>query len=184
MAVTLAPEFIVTVQLAPDVLAQPDQLVKVEFELGTAVSVVEAPHVPDVIPETLPEPVPAVLTVTAHWSRVKVAVTLVPEFTVTVQTAPEMLVQPDQLVKVEFELGTAVSVVEVPHGTDVVPVTVPDPVPAVLTVAVQFFFAKVASTFLAAPIVTVQVTVVAVEQSVAVVPVPPLPPVTVQLLSL
>ncbi len=66
---TLFAALIVTVQVAPDVLVQPDQLVKVEFASGAAVRVTLVPTlneaeqvVPQLIPAgeevTVPIPVP------------------------------------------------------------------------------------------------------------------------------
>src|SRR5207249_2757507 len=102
---------------------------------------------------TVPLPVPAGVTVRVKLCRVKVAVTVVAAERVTVQApVPEQL-PPLQPVKVEPAAGVAVSVTAVPLAKlavhvapQVMPagalVTVPLPVPALLTVSAKVGRAK------------------------------------------
>src|SRR5438046_3403099 len=99
-----------------------------------------------------------------------VAVTVVAALTVTVQVPVPEQPPPLQPLKMEPAAGAAVSVTEVPVANaaeQVAPqetpagalVTVPLPAPALLTVSVKDWMAKVAVTEVAALIVTVQVPV-------------------------
>ena len=129
-----------------------------------------------------PEPVPAPPTVNVNDWSAKVAVTEVAALTVTVQLpVPEHA--PLQPVKVEPAAGVAVSVTEAPDpklAAHVLPhampagllATVPVPPPALATVNVNDWSAKVAVTEVAALTVTVQAPVP--EQP------PPLQPVNVE----
>src|SRR5207244_4111949 len=167
----------------------PLQPLKVEPAAGVAVSVTAVPlaklavHVaPQVIPTgelvTVPLPVPALLTVSAKLGRPKVAVTVVAAETVTVQAPVPEQPPPLQPVKVEPAAALAVSVTPVPLGKlaeqvapQLIPagelVTVPLPVPALLTVSAKLGRLKVAET-------------VTVQAPVPVQP-PPLQPVKVEL---
>src|SRR2546422_3209271 len=119
---------------------------------------------------TVPLPVPALLTVSARLGRLKVAVTVVAAETVTVQAPVPEQPPPVQPVKGEPAAAVAVSVTAVPLGKlaeqvapQVMPagelVTVPLPVPALLTVSAKLGRLKVAVTVVAAETVTPQVPV-------------------------
>src|SRR5207253_964531 len=142
---------------------------------------------PQVIPAgelvTVPLPVPALLTVSAKLGRLKVAVTVVAPETVTTHVPVPEHPPPLQPLKVEPAAGLAVSVTAVPLAKlaeqvapQLIPagalVTVPLPVPALLTVSATVGRAKVAVTVVAALRVTEQVPVP--EQP------PPLQPVKVE----
>jgi hypothetical protein len=165
VAVTVRAPVIATVQALPATEVHPDQLT-VEPAPGAAVRVTwvagevtgtSAEH-PALdcheqltpAPVTVPVPIPLVATVSVYWLRVKVAVAVVEADIATVQTFPETLVQPDQLVNTESAAAVAVSVTwvtgtvfgkvaaqpaidplvqEIPS-----PLTVPLPVPVVLAV--------------------------------------------------
>src|SRR5438552_4662390 len=117
---------------------------------------------------TVPLPVPAGVTVRVKVCTVKVAVTVVAAETVTTHVpVPEHPLQP---VKVEPAAGVAVSVTAVPLeklaeqvAPQLIPagelVTVPLPVPALLTVSAKLGRLKVAVTVVAAESVTVQAPV-------------------------
>src|SRR5215831_3319694 len=194
VAVTEAAAFMVTVQV-PVPVQPPLQPENVEPAAGVAVRVTAVPVVKDVehvVPQeipvgalvTVPVPVPALVTVSAKDDCTKLAVTEVAAFTVTVQELVPVQPPPLQPENVEPAAGVAVNVTAVPlaNGAEqVVPqetpvgalVTVPDPVPALLTVSVNVCSAKVAVTVCAALIVTVQVLPVPVQT-------PPLQPVNVE----
>jgi hypothetical protein len=146
---------IVTVQLLP--AQAPVQPVKVEPAAALAVSVTLVPppklalHVPgQLMPAgvlvTVPEPVPAVVTDNAKLTRLKVAVTDWAAFIVTVQLPVPVQAPPLHPAKVEPVAALAVSVTLVPPPKlalhvpgQLMPagvlVTVPEPVPATLTVS-------------------------------------------------
>jgi hypothetical protein len=143
---------------------QPVQLVKVLFGPGVSVSVicvlgakvklqpVAEPleqSIPGGVLVTIPVPVPARETVNAAEGALKVAVTLVPVVTVTLQAAAPVH-EPDQLAKVSPVAGVSLSVtcvlgaklavhVEGVAAEQLIPagvlVTVPAPVPAKATVS-------------------------------------------------
>jgi hypothetical protein len=117
---------------------------------------------------TVPLPVPVRLTVNVRLTDVKVAVTVLVPLMVTLQVLPELESHPLQLVNVELPSGVAVNVTAVPllyvaeHvGPQLMPagelVTVPPPVPVLLTFKVCWTAVKVAVTDFAAVIVTLQV---------------------------
>src|SRR5207244_814751 len=159
----------------------PAQPVKVEPAAGVAVNVTVVPLAklaeqvaPQLIPAgelvTVPLPVPALLTVSAKVGRAKVAVTVVAALRVTVQAPVPEHPPPAQPVKVEPAAAVAVSVTAVPLvklAEQVTPqlipagelVTVPLPVPALLTVSAKLGRLKVAVTVVAAETVTVQAPV-------------------------
>jgi hypothetical protein len=180
VAVTDLAALIVTVQVAPETPSHPLQPPKMELPLAVAVSVTivpllkDAEHaVPQLMPDglevTVPLPLPALLTARVNCGSVNVAVTDLAAFIVTVQVAPETPSHPFQPPKMEVPLAVAVSVTNVPllkeaeHAVpqlmpDGLEVTVPLPLPAVLTVKVNCCGVNVAVMDFAAPIVTVQVT--------------------------
>src|SRR5438034_6773068 len=119
---------------------------------------------------TVPLPVPALVTVSVKVGRVKVAVTVVAAETVITHDPVPVHPPPLQPLKVEPAAGVAVTVTAVPLGKlaehvapQVIPagelVTVPLPVPALLTVSAKVGRLKVAVTVVAAESVTVQVPV-------------------------
>src|SRR5439155_981985 len=116
---------------------------------------------------TVPTPVPTLLTMSVNLCRVKVAVTPWAAVTVTVQVPAPVQAPPLQPVKVEPAAGVAVKLTAVPlvkEAAHVAPqampagalVTVPLPVPDLVTVSVKQLCMKVAVTGAAAFIVTVQ----------------------------
>src|SRR2546422_897320 len=132
---------------------------------------------------TVPPPVPAGVTVRVKVCTVKVAVTVVAAESVIVHAPVPLQPPPVQPVKVEPAAAVAVNVTAVPLAKlaeqvapQLIPagalVTVPLPVPALLTVSAKVGRAKVAVTVVAALRVTVQVPVP--EQP------PPLQPVKVE----
>src|SRR5438132_6829110 len=157
VAVAVVAAESVTVQ-APVPEQPPLQPVKVEPAAGTAVSVTAVPFVklaeqvaPQVIPAgllvTVPVPAPAGVTVNTKVGA-KVAVTVVAAESVTVQAPVPEQPPPLQPVKVEPAAAVAVSVTVVPPAKlaeqvapQVIPtgelVTVPLPVPALLTVSAK-----------------------------------------------
>src|SRR5213080_4433646 len=159
----------------------PLQPPKVEPAAGAAVSVTAVPLAklaeqvaPQVIPAgelvTVPLPLPALLTVSAKLGRLKVAVTVVAAETVTTQVPVPEHPPPLQPLKVEPVAGLAVSVTAVPLvklaeqvAPQVIPagelVTVPLPVPTLLTVSAKLGRLKVAVTGVAVETVTTQVPV-------------------------
>jgi hypothetical protein len=157
VAVAEALPFKVSLQV--DVpLHEPDQPANLEPDFGLAVSVIDFPlaylalHVfPQLIPDGLlvivPEPLPASFTHSSNSvvALVKVAVTDVFAFTVSVHAAVP-LQAPDQPIKLEPDLETAVSVTTLPRVTmawhadpQLMPaglsVMVPCPEPAALSVS-------------------------------------------------
>src|SRR5205809_6063380 len=186
VAVTVVAAETVTAQVPVPEHPPPLQPVKVEPAAGAAGRVTAVPLVklaeqvaPQLMPAgalvTVPLPVPAGVTVRVKLCRVKVAVTVVAAERVTVQAPVPEHPPPLQPVKVEPAAGAAVSVTAVPLvklaeqvAPQVIPagalVTVPLPVPAVLTVRVKVCSVKVA------------VTVVARESGTTHVPVPEHPP--------
>src|SRR5207245_2717860 len=172
----------------------PLQPLKIDPESGVAVSVTAVPlvkfvvqFVPHVIPAgvlvTVPPPLPPFVTVSAKVGTSKVAVTAVGPEIVTVQAAVPEQPPPLQPLKIDPESGVAVSVTAVPLVMFVVQfvphampagvlVTVPLPVPALVTVRAEVGTSKVAVTAVAAETFTVQAAVP--EQP------PPLQPVKVE----
>src|SRR5437016_1732301 len=193
VAVTVVAALRVTVQAPGPEQPPPLQPVKVEPVVGTAVSVTAVPLVklaaqvaPQMMPAgalvTAPLPVPALLTVSVKVG-VKVAVTVVAAESVTVQAPVPEQPPPLQPVKVEPATGVAVNVTAVPLAKlaeqvapQLIPtgalVTVPLPVPALLTLSVNVWSVNVVVTVVAAESVTVQAPVP--EQP------PPLQPVKVE----
>ncbi len=111
-------------------------------------------------------PDPVRVTVSVRLSEVNVAVTVLAPLMVTLQVLPRLESQPLQLVNVEFPSGVAVRVTAVPllyakeHvAPQLIPLgellTVPPPVPFLLTVRVCCTAVNVAVTDLAAFIATV-----------------------------
>src|SRR5207253_1191692 len=159
----------------------PLQPVKVEPAAGVAVRVMVVPLAklaeqvaPQLIPAgelvTVPLPVPAVVTVRAKVWTVKVAVTVVAAESVTAHDPVPEHPPPLQPVKMEPAAAVAVSVTVVPLvklAEQVTPqlipagelVTVPLPVPALLTASAKLGRLKVAVTVVAALRVTVQAPV-------------------------
>src|SRR5215470_8726910 len=193
VAVTARAALIVTLQV-PVPVQLPIQPEKVELVAGTAVRVTavllvndDAHAVPLEIPVgalvTVLLPAPALVTVSTKDGKANVALTLWAALIVTVQVLV-VPVQPPPLqpVNVEPAVGVAVKVTAVPVVKDVehvVPqeipagalVTVPVPVPALVTVRAKDDCTKLAVTEVAAVTATVQVPV----------PVqPPLQPVNVE----
>jgi hypothetical protein len=162
VAVTDVAAVTVTAQV-PVPVGQPPPLqpVKMDPAAGAAVRVTTVPVVtvveqvvPQLIPAgelvTVPVPAPALVTVSAKDACMKVAVTVVAAFTVTVQEVAVPLQPPLQPLKTDPAAGAAVKVTAVPFVYDpehVVPqlmpagllVTVPVPAPALETVSVELF---------------------------------------------
>jgi hypothetical protein len=190
LAVTDAAAFIVTVQVLVPVQA-PLQPVKPKPVAGNAVRVTVVPPVKEaeqVAPHEMPAgelvtvPEPSLVTVSAKDGRAKVAVTSRAALIVTVQVLVPVQA-PLKPVKIDPAVGEAVRVTTVPlaNGAEQVApqetpagelVTVPLPLPALVTVSVKGDRAKVAVTEAAAFMVTMQVLVP--EQP------PPLQPVNVE----
>src|SRR5207253_3581355 len=157
VAVTVVAALRVTVQVPVPEQPPPLQPAKMEPAAGAAVSVTAVPLVklaeqvaPQLIPTgalvTVPLPVPAGVTVRVKVWSVRVEVTAVPAESVTVQAPVPEQPPPVQPVKVEPATGVAVKVTAVPLvklaeqvAPQVIPtgalVTVPLPVPALLTVS-------------------------------------------------
>jgi hypothetical protein len=159
VAVTDVAAFTVTTQVPVPVQPPPDQPVNVDPAVAAAVSVTAVPvvygaeHVaPQLMPAgadvTVPAPVPAGTTVRLNVCNVNVAVTFAAAFIATTHVPVPVHPPPDHPAKVEFAVGAAVSVTDVPalYGSvqslpQVIPVgddvTVPVPVPASATVSVN-----------------------------------------------
>src|SRR5439155_1548832 len=164
VAVTVVAAESVTVQVPVPEQAPPVQPVKVEPAAGVAVNVTAVPLV-KLAEQAAPQLIPAGELVT-----VPVPVTVVAAERVTVQApVPEQL-PPLQPVKVEPAAGVAVSVTAVPLeklaeqvAPQLIPagelVTVPLPVPALLTVSAKLGRLKVAVTVVAAESVSTQAPV-------------------------
>ena len=188
-AVTDLAASIVTLQAADEPLQAPVQLEKTESADGAAVSVTTVLRLygseqsaPQLIPAglevTVPPPVPAVVTVSNRVGTtmvVKLAVTDFATSIVTSQVGDAPLHAPDQPEKTEFTAGVAVRVTTVPrlYGSEqsapqVIPagleVTVPIPVPAVVTVSNRVV-TNVAVTDLPASINSVQLLPPRLEQA-------------------
>jgi hypothetical protein len=179
--VTVVAAFSVTVQGPVPAQPPPVQPVKVEPAAGVAVSVTAVPltkaveHVaPQEMPAgllvTVPAPAPDLLTVSVKDCSVNVAVTAVAAFSVTVQVPVPEQPPPLQPVKVEPAAGVAVRVTAVPtvnEAEQVAPhempagalVTVPLPVPVLVTLRAKDCWTNPAVTVVAAFSVTVQVPV-------------------------
>jgi hypothetical protein len=117
VAVTVRATFIVTVHTLPTVLAQPTHEVNAEVEAGVGVSctVVFGSNWPvqlsvQLIPGGVLTIVPAPVMLTLSAVEVKVAVTVLATFMVTVQVAPVGWVHPVHFVNTEPGAGVAVSV--------------------------------------------------------------------------
>src|SRR5438094_8434832 len=165
VAVTVVAVETVTTQVPVPEHPPPLQPLKVEPAAGLAVNVTAVPLVklaeqvtPQLIPTgalvTVPLPVPALLTVSAKLGRLKVAVTVVAAESVIVHDPVPEHPPPFQPVKAEPAAGAAVSVTAVPLvklAEQVTPqliptgalVTVPLPVPALLTVSAKLGRPKV-----------------------------------------
>src|SRR5437588_2390163 len=159
VAVTACAALIVTLQVPVPVQPPPLQPVNVEPAAGAAVRVTTVPvvkEVEQVAPQempagtlvTAPLPPPDLVTVRAKDDCMKVAVTEVAAFIVTLQVPVPVQPPPLQPVKVEPAPGAAVSVTTVPgvkEAEHVAPqeipagllVTVPLPAPALETVSVE-----------------------------------------------
>src|SRR5207249_4564618 len=181
VAVTVVAALRVTVQVPVPEHPPPLQPLKVEPAAGLAESVTAVPLVklaeqvaPQVIPAgelvTVPLPVPAGVTVRLKVWSAKVAVTVVAALRVTVQVPLPEQPPPLQPLKVEPAAGVVVSVTAVPLvklaeqvAPQVIPagelVTVPLPVPTLLTVSAKLGRLKVAVTVVAVATVTTQVPV-------------------------
>src|SRR5438046_1785759 len=181
VAVTVVAAETVTTHVPVPEHPPPLQPVKVEPAAGAAVSVTAVPLVklaeqvtPQVIPAgvlvTVPMPVPALETVRTKVCDAKVAVTVVAAETVTTHVPVPEQPPPLQPLKVAPTAGVAVSVTAVPlaklavHVTpQLIPtgalVTVPLPVPALLTVSAKLGRLKAAVTDVAAETVTVHAPV-------------------------
>src|SRR5438093_1527365 len=181
-AVTEAAALIVTMQVPVPEQPPPLQPEKVEPAVGVAVKATAVPvangaeHVaPQAIPAgllaTVPAPAPALVSVRVKDCTANVAVTEVAAFTVTMQVPePEQPPPPLQPVKVEPASGVAVKVTAVPtvnEAEQAVPqeipegalLTVPLPVPVLVTLRAKDCWTKPAVTEAAALIVTMQVPV-------------------------
>jgi hypothetical protein len=117
VAETVLAAFIVTLQTLPAVLAQPVHEVKAEVEAAVAVSCTTAlgANCPvqlcvQLIPGGLLTIVPAPAMLTRRAIEVKVTVTVLAVFMVTVQVGAVVGVQPAQLLNTEPCPGVAVSV--------------------------------------------------------------------------
>jgi len=177
VAVTERAALIVTVQVLVPMQA-PLQPVKLKPLPGAAVSVTVVPLVKEaaqVAPQEIPEgalvtvPVPTFATVSAKDGKVKVAVTERAALIVTVQVLVPVQA-PLQPVKVDPTAGAAVNVTTVPVVKEVEQVgpqempagtllTVPLPLPDLVTVSAKDACMKEAVTEVAAFMVTVQVPV-------------------------
>jgi len=179
--VTARAALIVTLQVVVVPVQLPLQPVKREPVVGAAVKVTMVPLLNDpeqVVPQsipagelmTVPLPVPALVTVSAKDGKVKVAVTVCAALIVTLHVAVVPVQLPLQPVKVEPAAGAAVKVTMVALLNDpeqVVPqlipvgelVTVPLPLPDLVTLSAKDGKVKVAVTDAAAFIVTIQVPV-------------------------
>jgi hypothetical protein len=178
-----------TVHEAPDDESHPVQPTNVDPRAGAAVSVTLVPELksaehapPQLMPagddETVPLPLPPLLTVSVKRCTAKLAVTVLDPLIVTLQTAPLVESHPLQLTKVDPASGAAVRETAVPlpydaaqleaFGPQLIPesadVTVPRPVPDLFTVSVDVGVVNVAVTDRDALIVTVQVVPDAVSQ--------------------
>jgi len=146
-----------TVQVVPDTLVHPDQLLNSELVSGLAVSTTVSPfanvalhgtpdttaHVkPAASENAVPPPPPMALSVSGYLLGWNVAVTVFAMVIVAVQLVPDTLVQPDQDLKIESAPGAATTVMVPPFATRSVqsplaplsqaspgPLTVPVPVP-------------------------------------------------------
>jgi hypothetical protein len=153
-AVTIRSLVRVSEQVVPELESQPVQLPSVEPPAGVAVSETAVPSgswteqddpqsMP--FPETVPEPDPVAVTL-REWfwpPGVKVAVTVLSEPSVRVHVAPDVESHPDHPAKLEPGSATAERLTAVPVDSVEVhvlpqaiplPLTVPEPVPALTTV--------------------------------------------------
>ena len=181
VAVTLAAEVAVIVQVPVPEHPPPLQPAKVDPAAGEAVRTTTVPWLyaslqstPQLIPAgllvTVPLPLPDFDTVKAYEFRLNVAVTLVAAVTVTVHVPVPVHPPPAQPANVEPAAGVAVSVTMVPLVTlsvqsapQLMPagllVTVPVPNPALATDKVKLLRVNVPVTLLAASMVTTHVPV-------------------------
>jgi hypothetical protein len=156
VAVTDVAAFREMVHVALVPMQPPDHCANLEPDFATAVSLTDVPLVnfavhmlPQLTPEgllvTVPAPVPALVTVS--WTiALKVAVTDVAAFREMVHVALVPMQPPDHFANLEPDFATAVSLTDVPSvnfAVHVLPqltpegllVTVPAPVPALVTVS-------------------------------------------------
>jgi hypothetical protein len=195
VAPTLCAALIDTVQVLTVPVQAPVQLVKVEPVLAAAVKVTLAfwlklaeQVVPQLMPAgellTDPAPVPALVTANCTWVAVKVAVTAFAALMDTVQVVAVPEQAPVQFVKVDPALAAAVKVTLafwLKLAEQVAPqlmpagelVTVPAPVPALVTANCTWVAVKVAVTAFAALMGTVHVLAVPVQAPVQLVKVDP-----------
>src|SRR5437773_1471383 len=181
VAVTEVAAFRVTMQVPVPEQPPPLQPVKVELASGVAVKVTAVPlangaaHVaPQAMPAgllaTVPAPTPALVSVRVKDCTANVAVTEVAAFRVTMQVPEPEQPPPLQPVKVELASGVAVSVTAVPPANEAeqaapqeIPggalLTVPLPVPVLVTLRAKDCWTKPAVTEAAALMVTMQVPV-------------------------
>ena len=146
-----------TVQVVPDTLVHPDQLLNSELVSGLAVSTTVSPFAnvalhgtPDTTAQVkpaasenaVPPPPPMALSVSGYLLGWNVAVTVFAMVIEAVQLVPDTLEQPDQYLKIESAPGAATRVMLPPFATGSVqsplaplsqaipgPLTVPVPVP-------------------------------------------------------
>jgi hypothetical protein len=183
--VTDRAEVTVTVQVLPETESHPLQLPK--NMVGVAVSVTTVPLVyvseqsaPQLIPGglevTLPWPLtrPVLFTVRVKVFRLKAAVAVLPELTVTVHVAPETVSHPLQPAKVESLAALAVKVTTVPLAKDSEQ-SVPQLIPGGLEVTVPVPAPVRKTVRLASPTTVSVVLALAPEASVAVIVVVPAP---------
>jgi hypothetical protein len=179
VAVTVWAASIVTIHVVPVEAVHPVQPANVDVGSGAAVSVTLVPAsngAEQVEPQlmapdeevTVPLPVPVLVTVRAYGMRVNEAVTPLAAVIGMVQAPVPVQAAPAQPVNMDMESGTAESVTleaasntaeqvapqSIPSGDDV---TVPSPVPVLVTSRAYWIFVNEAVTVLAAVIVTVQV---------------------------
>ncbi len=186
LSVSVFAPVIAIVQVAPDTLVHPVQLLNTELVSALAVSTTVAPFAnvpvhgtPEITMQVnpgsanaVPPPPPVAFRVSGYVAGWKVAITLFAPVIETVQTFPDAEVQPLQLVKIDPASGAAVSVTAVAGdvlGTGAVhpsvepvvqemppPVTVPRPLPDVFAVSSQVAGWNVAVAVFAEVIDTVQ----------------------------
>jgi hypothetical protein len=178
LAVTVFAALMVTAQVVAVPVQPPVQLLNVEPAVAAAVKVttlfwlkLATQVAPQLMPAgalvTVPNPVPTLVTVSATGMGAKVAVTVLVTFIVTAQVGAVPVHPPDQAVSLEPAAAEAVNVtvlfwlkLAAQVAPQLIPagalVTVPTPVPALVTVSATGIGAKVAVTVLATFMVTVQ----------------------------
>ena len=158
---TVFAAVIVTLQVVPDTLVQPDHDLKIASAAGVAVSVTASPFgsialqspgvaVPHAIPAPATDPLPFTATLRGYVLGSSFTVSVFADVIVTVQLVPDTLLQPVHDLKRELASGLAVSTTVspfanvVPHGTPdttaqvkppVSAKTVPPPPPVELSVS-------------------------------------------------